>query len=51
MLTPKKDVNKLSDVLRENKVDENLRQLCTDVFWYLAYNLGKNNLFVVAKYK
>lgn len=51
MLTPKKDVNKLSEVLRENKVDENLRQLCTDVFWYLAYNLGQDNLFFVAKSK
>jgi hypothetical protein len=51
MLTPKKDVSKLSDVLIEDKVDQNLRQLCADVFWYLAYNLAQDNLFIVAKYK
>ena len=51
MLSPIENVVELHKVVTDNEIDENLRQLCKDVYWLLAYNLHKDHLFVVAKYK
>jgi hypothetical protein len=51
MLRPIEGVIKLDKVVRNNKIDENLRQLCKDVYWLLAYNLHKDQIFLIAKYK